>query len=168
MKRVMAVLLLVGGCQQAEQQKDGAPGQGQVSRDRAGGQAGGGGRIGDLTGLYEGGQAARRNQLCMVANSPTDTRFGLVVWGANQHSCSGSGTVNRSGDRLQLKMTGDETCTIEAYIEGGAVILPGSLPEGCAYYCGARATMNSARFVQVGTGRDQAAKAQDLVGDPLC
>jgi hypothetical protein len=32
----------------------------------------------------------------------------------------------------------------------------------------ARASMNGVRFTQVGTGRDDAIKAKDLVGDPLC
>jgi hypothetical protein len=42
------------------------------------------------------------------------------------------------------------------------------VPDGCAYYCGARARLTGARFAQVGTGREDAAKAKDLVGDPLC
>jgi hypothetical protein len=65
-------------------------------------------------------------------------------------------------------MTGDEACAIDAAIEGDTIVLPNSVPAGCAYYCGARARLGGARLTQVGTGRDDAAKAKDLVGDPLC
>lgn len=162
MKRLVLLSLLLAGC-------GGSGGQGDGNASApASPQGGSSGAVSTLTGLYEGGQGAPRNQLCMVVNSDTDTRFGLVVWGANQHSCSGSGSAEREGNRLRLRMTGDETCTIEARIEGNTVVLPDSLPQGCAYYCGARATMTGARFTQAGTGRDEAIKAKDLVGDPLC
>lgn len=167
MTRILIALLLLAGCRQAEQGQAGGQG-GQPGQPQAEGGRPSGGRITQLTGLYEGGQASPRNQLCMVVNSPTDTRFGLVVWGSGQHSCSGSGSAERSGDRLQLKMSGDEACVIDARVEGDAITLPARLPEGCAYYCGARATMTGARFVQAGSSRDDAAKAKDLVGDPLC
>lgn len=166
MRRLLILLLLVAGCRQVEHKEEGQAGN-QVAA-QAGGGGGARGRIGNLTGLYEGGQINPRNQLCLVVNSPTDTRFGLVVWGAAQHSCSGSGTAERSGDRLRLTMAGDETCAIDARIEGNTIVLPDAVPDGCAYYCGARATMTGARFTQAGTGRDEAIKAKDLVGDPLC
>lgn len=165
MKKLLLALLLLAGCREAEQKQAG----GEAADGNMSAKAVSGGPIATLTGLYEGGQgSAPRNQLCMVENSDTDTRFGLVVWGGGQHSCSGSGSVERSGDRLQLKMTGDEACTINARIAGNEVVLPEAIPEGCAYYCGARATMNGARFAQVGTGREEAAKAKDLVGDSIC
>jgi hypothetical protein len=161
MKRLVLLCLLLAAC-------GGAPDKAGDGNTVSPSEPAPAGDIGTLTGLYEGGQAPQKNQLCLVVNSPTDTRFGLVVWGANQHSCSGSGTAERDGDRLQLKMTGDETCAIDARIEGKSVVLPGTLPQGCAYYCGARARMTGVRFTQAGTGRDEAIKAKDLVGDPLC
>jgi hypothetical protein len=65
-------------------------------------------------------------------------------------------------------MTGDETCTIEAALKDGAVTLPASVPTGCAYYCGAGARLDGARFTRVGTGEPEAMKATDIAGDPLC
>lgn len=163
---LLLLLVVVAGCQQAEQKQE-SSGQAAGQAEPAAGSAAGG-RIGELTGLYESGTGTPRNQLCMVVNSPTDTRFGLVVWGAGQHSCSGSGSAERAGDRLRLRMAGDAACVIDARIDGGSVVLPDSIPDGCAYYCGARATMTGARFAQVGMGRDEAIKAKDLVGDPIC
>jgi hypothetical protein len=167
MKMLLIALLILAGCSRGEEQGGGnASGQGSAGTSAA--APGSPGRIGTLMGLYEGGDVDPKNQLCMVENEGETPRFGLVVWGSNQHSCSGSGTAERSGDRLALKMAGDEACTIEARISGKSILLPGSVPDGCAYYCGANARLTAARFDQVGTGRDDAAKAKDLVGDPLC
>jgi hypothetical protein len=166
MKKLLIALLVLGGCSGGDEQSDGnalAP---------AGGKSASApvrpGEIGSLTGLYEGGDVSRKNQLCMVENEGEQPRFGLVLWGANQHSCSGSGTALREGDTLRLQMTGDESCTIEARLSGASILLPDSVPDGCAYYCGAQARLTAARFDKVGNAREDAAKAKDLVGDPLC
>lgn len=121
-----------------------------------------------LTGLYEGGDGKPRHQMCVVKGQGGEQRFGLIVWGGNQHSCSGSGTVSRTGDRLRLAMAGDSACTIEASISGKTVKLPKALPQGCAYYCGERATLGGAELTQQDSTERAAMRAQDLVGEPLC
>jgi hypothetical protein len=157
MNKWLVLALLVGGC---SGERDGEGPANQASPAS-------GGTLTRLTGLYEGGQARPPNQLCIVEGQG-EPRFGLVVWGANQHSCSGSGTVSRSGESLRFRMAGDETCSFEARIAGTTVTLPASVPDGCAYYCGARASLTGASFVQSGNSAEDAAKARDLVGDPLC
>jgi hypothetical protein len=102
--------------------------------------------------------------MCIVEKGG-DSQFGLLVWGGNQHSCSGAGRAVRQGDRLTLTMTGDETCTIDATLRDGVVTLPKTLPLGCAYYCGARASLAGAGFTRAG---DDVKKATDIAGDPLC
>ena len=133
---------------------------------------GGGGNVseakGGLTGLYEGGDGPRRNQLCLVDRGGA-TRFGVIVWAdAGNNSCTGRGRATRDGEGLRLAMQGDETCVIEARIEGDAVILPAGLPEGCAYYCGPGVEVAANRFDRSGNSAEDAQRAVDLVGDPLC
>jgi hypothetical protein len=65
-------------------------------------------------------------------------------------------------------MTGDETCTIEASLKDGTIALPATLPAGCAYYCGARASLAGATFTRTGSTAADAKKATDIAGDPLC
>jgi hypothetical protein len=125
-------------------------------------------RLGTLIGLYEGGAGRSKNQMCVVEGKNGEARFGLVVWGGNMHSCSGAGTLDRVGDKLRLAMAGDSACTIEATISGKTIRLPDQAPEGCAYYCGARAKLGGAELTQAGTSEADAMKAKDLVGDPLC
>jgi hypothetical protein len=122
----------------------------------------------DLTGLYERKSGETVNQLCMVAKGPDKARFGLVVWGANLHSCSGAGEAVRRGDWLVLTMSGDSACRLEARLSDGTVTLASPVPEGCSYYCGARARLDGAAFTRVGATKDEALKAKDLAGDPLC
>lgn len=164
MKQLLPLLLLLAGCDRAAQTADnrsepaaGPPGaeapasKAPAARSR-------------LTGLYEGGTGAQKNQLCLVEKGG-EPEFGLIVWGGNLHSCSGAGVAVRSGERLTLRMTGDETCAINATIKGGTVTLPATLPTGCAYYCGARASMGGTTFTRSG---DDVKKATDIAGDPLC
>ena len=162
MKKLLVAFVLLAGCrgEPEEGNRAAAPRQSAPARAEPA-------RIGDLGGLYEGG-GAPKHQMCVVRGKGGEQRFGLVVWGGNMHSCSGSGTITRSGDKVRLAMAGDSACTLEAGISGKTIRLPQEAPQGCAYYCGARARLGGAELTQTGTTRDDALKAKDIVGDPLC
>ncbi|HEY0131984.1 MAG TPA: hypothetical protein VGB57_11325 [Allosphingosinicella sp.] len=170
MKKILPLLLLLAACG-----RDDAPAGNQAAPESGGPAASKPGSSASspasaqarLTGLYEGGAGAQKNQMCIVEKG-NDTEFGLVVWGGNMHSCSGAGRAVRRGERLTLTMTGDETCTIDATLRDGIVQLPDSLPLGCAYYCGARASLAGARFSRTGSSEADSKKARDIAGDPLC
>jgi hypothetical protein len=163
MKPVLPLLVLLAACSPSGQQAQESNEQAPVPS-----KAGQAGPAGSLTGLYESGPANQPNQLCMIERRVDEAEFGLVVWGANLHSCSGTGTARRSGDTLRLTMAGDSECVIEAETAGDRVTLPDSLGAGCAYYCGARAQMSGAEFARKGSTREDALKATDLVGESLC
>jgi hypothetical protein len=170
MKKFLLILLVLAGCGRDDPAADNrsaapesaspAEGKSRPSPSAAGGET-------RLTGLYEGGAGPQKSQLCLVETG-RETQFGLLVWGGNLHSCSGAGRAVLEGERLTLTMTGDETCTIAATLRDGNVTLPATLPLGCAYYCGARASLAGARFSRAGSGEAEAKKAKDIAGDPLC
>ncbi len=163
MKKILVLLLALSACSPAGQEaKDAAGSKMASSTSTAGGSAE------SLTGLYEGGQAGQPNQLCMVGEGQGSARFGLVVWGANLHSCSGTGTATRSSTGIRLAMAGDSECVIAASESNGTITLPKAVPAGCAYYCGARARLDGVTFARKGTSRADALKARDLVGESLC
>lgn len=165
-KPLFIPLLLLGACSGGNEAPE--PKETAAVAPRGSAPAAAAGEATSLTGLYQSGPAGQPNQMCIIERPGEAARFGLVVWGENLHSCSGLGQAERSGDVLRLKMTGDEACTIEARITGGTISLPDAIPEGCAYYCGARARLAGAEFARAGTTAEAALQAKDLVGDPLC
>jgi hypothetical protein len=173
LSRLLLVTALLSGCSGGEdqnQQRGAASAREQGTAEASDywpGRAPPAGASASLVGLYEGGSETQPNRLCIVPQ-PEGMRFGLVVWGSNMHSCSGVGSATREGDTLRLAMAGDETCTIEARMSGTTVTLPAAVPDGCAYYCGARASMTGATFAQKGNTIAAAAEARDLVGETLC
>jgi hypothetical protein len=156
MRQVLMALVLVAGC-----------GAGSDQGNEAGRTKAGTVPITGLAGLYEGGTSIRPNQMCMIEREG-EASFALVVWGANMHSCAGSGKAVREGDTVRLTMAGDETCAIEARISGATLTLPETLPQGCSYYCGAQAKMAGTSFAKKSSQVEDAMKAKDLVGEPLC
>lgn len=169
MKKSLLLLALVAGCGSADEDGNIQAAAANASAPQAQGAAAGAAGTGStaLTGLYESGTGDQKNQLCMVEKG-SSTQFGLIVWGSDMHSCAGAGTAVRKGEQLDLTMTGDSSCTIAATMNGGTITLPASLPQGCAYYCGARASMTGISFTRTGTSAADAARANDLAGDPLC
>jgi len=119
-----------------------------------------------LTGLYET-RGARPGQICIVEQG-AGARFGLVTWQSERPGCSGAGAAVRSGGTLRLTMDGESACAIEARIEEGRVTFPAALPRGCSYYCAPGAPLGSLAFAKTGGAREDALRARDLVGDPLC
>jgi len=172
MKKSLVILALVAGCGASghgdNRQAPAKAGQGRAASRAAAAPAAP--VVPDpsgLAGLWEGGPAARPNQLCLAPKGDS-VQFGVTIWGAGQASCSGAGIARRDGDRLTLTMTGDSSCVIDARLEGGRIVLPADLPQGCAYYCAQQARLAGAAFVQKAAGAAAAASAKDLAGDPLC
>jgi hypothetical protein len=172
MNKSLVILALVAGCGASGDQNASAPAsRGQAAAapgtQTAAVSAPAAGEGDSLIGLWQGGAAGQPNQLCVVRRGDTP-QFGLVVWGANMRSCSGAGTLARSGERITLTMTGDSACKVEARLEGGRLVLGDNPPQGCAYYCGAGANLDGAAFSRGGTTAADAARAKDLAGDSLC
>lgn len=117
-----------------------------------------------LAGLYEGpGTGLRRNRMCIVPGAGAQPRFGLVVWGQGDTSCTMTGEARRS--RSGLRLEADPECAFEVQLQGATITLR-ALPQGCAYYCGPSASLDGARFDKVTDGDPR--QAVDLMGDPLC
>ena len=165
----LALALAAAGCGGSDGEGgDGAVSNGATPEEQARGAVKKAVATAGLTGLYEGGAGPQRSQLCIIDKGTDNATFGINVWGGNMHSCSGSGGVVRAGDRLTLTMAGDSTCRIDATIREGIVSLPASVPDGCSYYCGARARFAGASFTRTGGSAEDAMRAKDLAGDSLC
>jgi hypothetical protein len=164
MTRAWILLLLLSGCPKDVE----VPANRAETKDQliAAGAALGAPTLRTLVGLYQG-DGAPAHQMCVVERGG-DYSFGLVVWGGNNHSCSGSGKISRDGESVRLAMEGDSPCTLTGAIAGKTIRLSEHQPAGCAYYCGARARLGGAVLAQRGSTLADALKARDLVGEPLC
>ncbi len=65
-------------------------------------------------------------------------------------------------------MAGDVDCAIDAEMEGTRVTFPATVPDGCSYYCSPAATLAGKAFEKTGDTAEDALRASDLVGNPLC
>ena len=171
MKRSLVLLALLAGCGAADHPANrqaaasprgasGAPPPAAAAPVRPSDAPG-------LAGLYQSGNPTQPNQLC-IADKGDSTQFGLTIWGPNMAACAGAGLAKRDGDRLTLTMTGDSACVLTAQVKSGTIVLPTQLPDGCAYYCGPKASMAGAALTLKEAGAVGAAKAKDVAGDPLC
>jgi hypothetical protein len=123
----------------------------------------------ELTGLYEGrGAGDERSRLCMLAKTSGDIAFGMVAWGPEGGVCSGAGTAVRDGETIRLTMAGDEQCVIDASAQGTEMTFPATVSNGCSYYCSRDASFAGKVFDKTGGTAEDAMRARDLVGDPLC
>ena len=163
-RSVLTLFLLLAACSRGEQAADNEASPTAAGTPKSTGSAPARGAGASLAGLYEGPEGTPRSQLCIVEKGGK-AQFGLVVWGSGLNSCSGAGEAVLRGDRLTLEMEGDETCTIAASLKDGTITLPAAVPQGCAYYCSPRARLGGASLTRTG---DDASKAKDIAGDPLC
>lgn len=173
MNRTILLLILVPalaacGREAAQRERPGDAGQAEHSRSDGGEGSGKPVQITVLTGLYEARMDAGRAQMCMVSAAGGAASFGIVSETGAGPGCGGAGEAVRDGNRLRLTMAGDEACVIDAQISGRDVKLPVTLPEGCSYYCGPGATLAGTVLTKTGETREDAMRAADLAGDPLC
>lgn len=122
----------------------------------------------DLTGLYEARQGgSERARMCIVATSGK-VAFALATEAPGGGSCAGAGEAQRTGGMIRLTMAGDRPCVIDARAAGTAVTFPATVAPGCAYYCAPGTSLAGEMFEKIGGTADDAMRATDLAGDPLC
>lgn len=154
---ILLLILLLSGCERS----DGDRTAGQDSPARV--------QTAELTGLYEArGEGGHSARMCMISDPSGTASFAIVTERSDAGSCGGAGEAVREASLLRLTMAGDEECVIEARIDGAQVTLPPSLPERCGYYCGAGATLAGTMLEKTGGTEEDAMRATDLAGDPLC
>lgn len=103
---------------------------------------------------------AGRDRLCLDEGRG---RIGFITYGQGDMNCSVRGAVVRSGDRLSIAPDGDESCRVDATVDGERLAL-GPVSTSCGYYCGAGASFAGKAFTRSSPG----SPAEDFAGDPLC
>lgn len=116
----------------------------------------------DLTGLY----ARDTDRICVV-RSGSKYRIGAHVDYGDRITCSGTGTVERSGETLRIEL-GADGCNFEAHYDGDRIKFPGVLPDACKRLCARRASFTGLEAMRLSESAAEAAAMRDAAGRRLC
>ncbi|QDZ07407.1 hypothetical protein FPZ24_07875 [Sphingomonas panacisoli] len=162
MKRALAVLLLLGGCQgQSAPDARPTPSGLEAAAIEAGIISDPAGT--DPTGLY----ARDRDKICIVP-SATAYRVGVYVDYGNDYFCSGSGEATRTGETLHVELSSAPGCSFDAKFDGDRIAVPGALPEACQKACSKRASLAGLNVERLSDSPSEAAALRDGRGRMLC
>lgn len=118
---------------------------------------------GDIAGVY----ARDTDRLCIVRQGDGHS-IGVTVDYGDGNACSASGTLDRSGARLRVRLGNGEACSFTARIEGETIRFPGALREGCKSFCRGRATLTAIEATRTSDSAAEAAALRDAAGRQLC
>jgi hypothetical protein len=117
----------------------------------------------DLTGLY----ARDTDRVCVVRSGST-YRIGAFVDYGDRITCSGAGTVERSGGKLRIALGKDGACSFDAQYDGDRIKFPGVLPDACKPLCARRASFTGLEVTRLSESTAEAAAMRDSSGRRLC
>lgn len=116
----------------------------------------------DLSGLY----ARDTDRICIV-RAGSAYRIGAYVDYGDRITCSGAGSVERSGETLKVTL-GKDGCTFDAHYDGDRIKFPGVLPDACKKLCARRASFTGLEGTRLSESGAEAAAMRDAAGRRLC
>jgi len=116
----------------------------------------------DLTGLY----ARDTDRICVV-RAGSSYRIGAYVDYGDRITCSGAGSVERSGTTLRITL-GKQGCSFDAQYDGDRIKFPGALPDACKPLCARRASFTGLEVARLSESGAEAAAMRDANGRRLC
>jgi len=116
----------------------------------------------DLTGLY----ARDTDRICVV-RAGSSYKIGAYVDYGDRITCSGAGTVERSGSSLAITL-GKDGCSFTANYDGDRIRFPGVLPDACKPLCARRASFTGLEVTRLSESSAEAAAMRDSGGRRLC
>jgi hypothetical protein len=133
MRVAVLALLMLAGC------------GGGASEENAGAQleaaAIARGVIADPASLRVVGAYGRGADRMCVAEIDGGLKVGVDVAYGGDLGCTARGTAKQDGEDIDITLDGAEGCRFTARFDGDALALPGRLPEACATFCDAPASL---------------------------
>lgn len=115
----------------------------------------------EIAGLY----ARETDRLCLVRRGGS-YRVGVSTDLGDDIACSAAGTVERSGDRLQVTL--GQGCGFAARLDGERITFPARLPDACARACTRRATLAALSVTRLSESQAEASTMRDAGGHQPC
>lgn len=133
MRAGVAVLLLLAAC-------DGKGG-GESAGARLEAAAIERGVIPDPADLHLAGAYGRGADRLCVAERDGALKLGIDVAYGDDLGCTARGSATQDGEDIDITLDGAEGCRFTARFDGKQIAFPGRLPEGCATFCDAPASL---------------------------
>jgi hypothetical protein len=121
-----------------------------------------------LSGRYETRSELGTDKFCAVGEAGSQHKIGILAVFGPESKCEAQGTAQVKGEKVSLSLTNEDSCRFEAEFDGISIRFPGSMPEGCASYCTARASLAGTSYFMVEHGNDNARKALGRDIEKLC
>lgn len=163
MKRAALALLLLAGCHAPPAEQESAtPG------DRIEAAAEAAGLVIDPASKSLIGSWARDTDRACVVPSAKDggaSRIGVLIDYGDGQGCAASGTVKRSGDRLDVRLG---ACRLTANFDGERITFPAAMPAACESLCTGRASLAAMSVERLSESQSEAAMLRAPNGRALC
>jgi hypothetical protein len=107
------------------------------------------------------------DRACIVPAAETggDERIGLLIDYGQGQGCAASGTVRRSGDRLDMRLG---ACRVTARFDGERIVFPGEVPAACDRLCTGRASLAAMTVERQSGSVAEARSLRTPKGEALC
>lgn len=105
------------------------------------------------------------DRVCIAPGRVEEQRIGVLIDYGEGEGCVASGTVRRSGERLDVRFG---SCRIDARFDGGRIGFPAEVDEGCARFCSGDASMAALSVEQVSGSAAEATALRAPSGRLLC
>lgn len=114
-----------------------------------------------IVGLY----ARDTDRVCIVPDG-RGLRIGAFVDYGDDVTCSGAGSLTRSGERLRVDLGAG--CAFDARYDGERIGFPAAMPAACANLCAKRASFAALEAVRLSDSQSEARAMRDADHKLLC
>ncbi len=111
-----------------------------------------------------GAYGSETDRACIV-RAGAGYRIGASVDYGEGHGCTARGIAKGAG---RLKVSLGQGCRFEARSDGGKLVFPPILPDGCDRMCTGRASLTALVAERLSGAESEAAALRGLDGRPLC
>lgn len=126
------------------------------------------GVIADPASLHVAGAYGRgADRMCLIERDG-GLRLGVDVAYGGDLGCTARGTAKQDGEDIDVTLDGAEGCRFTARFDGDALIFPGRLPESCATFCDAPASLAGVTVDRLSDAASEVRAMRGQQGGLLC
>ncbi len=122
----------------------------------------------EFSGRFETRSDLGTDKFCAVSEGTAEFRIGVLAVSGAESKCEGRGTAKVDGGKVRISLKGKGACEFDAQYDGVELRFPGSIDDGCATYCTARASLSGTHYFMVQNGDEPARRTLGRDIEKLC